>query len=65
MFRFKICQAMEVLASSLPKESQKLALEDNSTKVVTQRAAPLTSGCRIEGFVLVNKVSLIICKPKS
>ncbi|KMZ69428.1 Protein disulfide isomerase [Zostera marina] len=48
--------AMEVLASSLPKESQKLALEDNSTKVVTQRAAPLTSGCRIEGFVLVNKV---------
>lgn len=56
---------MEVLASSLPKESQKLALEDNSTKVVTQRAAPLTSGCRIEGFVLVNKVSLIICKPKS
>ncbi|CAL9041429.1 unnamed protein product [Musa banksii] len=50
--------AMETLVAPVPRESHKLALEDKSNKSVdtAKRPAPLTSGCRIEGFVRVKKV---------
>nr|CAD1819164.1 unnamed protein product [Ananas comosus var. bracteatus] len=50
--------AMEALVAPVPKESHKLALEDQSNKTAdsAKRPAPLTSGCRIEGFVRVKKV---------
>ncbi|RRT51780.1 hypothetical protein BHE74_00052225 [Ensete ventricosum] len=49
---------METLVAPVPRESHKLALEDKSNKSVdtAKRPAPLTSGCRIEGFVRVKKV---------
>lgn len=52
---------MEALVAPVPKESHKLALEDQSNKTVdsAKRPAPLTSGCRIEGFVRVKKVNSI------
>ncbi|RYR21282.1 hypothetical protein Ahy_B03g066575 isoform B [Arachis hypogaea] len=46
---------MESLVESLPKESQKLALEDKSN-VAEKRPAPSAGGCRIEGYVRVKKV---------
>ncbi|XP_072987814.1 protein disulfide isomerase-like 5-4 [Typha latifolia] len=50
--------AMETLVSPVPKEAHNLALEDKSNKTIdsAKRPAPLTSGCRIEGFVRVKKV---------
>ncbi|XP_017242028.1 protein disulfide isomerase-like 5-4 isoform X2 [Daucus carota subsp. sativus] len=47
---------MEELAASVSLESQKLALEDKSGKNPDKKPAPVTGGCRIEGFVLVKKV---------
>ncbi|CAN6452193.1 unnamed protein product [Victoria cruziana] len=53
-----LVQAMEALVSSIPKESNKLALEDRSNGTITavKRPAPSAAGCRIEGFVRVKKV---------
>ncbi|KAK1279697.1 Protein disulfide isomerase-like 5-4 [Acorus gramineus] len=53
-----IVAAMETYVAPVPKEHQKLALEDksNQTEVISKRPAPLTGGCRIEGFVRVKKV---------
>ena len=49
---------METLVASVPKESRMLAVEDKSAKSAdaAKRPAPMTSGCRIEGFVRVKKV---------
>lgn len=49
---------MESLVAPVTRESQKLALEDKSNQTIdtAKRPAPLTSGCRIEGFVRVKKV---------
>lgn len=47
---------MEELAASVSLESQKLALEDKSEKVSDKKRAPVTGGCRVEGFVRVKKV---------
>ncbi|KAE8732171.1 Protein disulfide isomerase-like 5-4 [Hibiscus syriacus] len=49
-----LVKAMEDLAASVPQENQRLALEDKSN--LTKLPAPLTGGCRIEGYVRVNKV---------
>ncbi|PIA31954.1 hypothetical protein AQUCO_04700075v1 [Aquilegia coerulea] len=49
---------MESLVAPIPKESDKLSIEnknDNTTDN-TKRPAPLTGGCRIEGFLRVKKV---------
>ncbi|KAA3471582.1 protein disulfide-isomerase 5-3 [Gossypium australe] len=48
-----LVKAMEELVSPTPLENQKLALEKN-------RPAPLTGGCRIEGYVRVKKVIITI-----
>ncbi|KAK1260138.1 Protein disulfide isomerase-like 5-4 [Acorus gramineus] len=50
--------AMETYVAPVPREHQKVALEDksNETQVISKRPAPLTGGCRIEGFVRVKKV---------
>ncbi|KAK1308423.1 Protein disulfide isomerase-like 5-4 [Acorus calamus] len=50
--------AMETYIAPVPREHQKVALEDksNKTQVISKRPAPLTGGCRIEGFVRVKKV---------
>ncbi|KAH7675661.1 COPII vesicle protein [Dioscorea alata] len=50
--------AMEALVRSLPTKSRTLELEDKSDHTVNavKRPAPLTSGCRIEGFVRVKRV---------
>lgn len=45
---------MENLVASIALESQRLALEDKSDDA--KRPAPVTGGCRIEGFVRVKKV---------
>ncbi|KAL4334464.1 hypothetical protein GQ457_07G013750 [Hibiscus cannabinus] len=49
-----LVKAMEDLVASVPRENQRLALEDKSN--ATKRPAPLTGGCRIEGYVRVKKV---------
>ncbi|KAK8507360.1 hypothetical protein V6N12_072626 [Hibiscus sabdariffa] len=49
-----LVKTMEDLVASIPRENQKLALEDKSN--VTKRPAPLTGGCRIGGYVRVKKV---------
>lgn len=49
-----LVKAMEDLVASIPRENQRLALEDKSN--ITKRPAPLTGGCRIEGYVRVKKV---------
>jgi hypothetical protein len=51
-------QTMEALVASIPLESKKLALEGKSENVSenAKRPAPLTGGCRIEGYVRVKKV---------
>ncbi|GMJ15943.1 PROTEIN DISULFIDE ISOMERASE 12, PDI-like 5-3, ARABIDOPSIS THALIANA PROTEIN DISULFIDE ISOMERASE 12 [Hibiscus trionum] len=49
-----LVKAMEDLVASVPRETQRLALEDKSN--ATKRPAPLTGGCRIEGYVRVKKV---------
>lgn len=50
--------AMETLAAPIPAEANKLALENKSDNTTdsTKRPAPVTGGCRIEGFVRVKKV---------
>ncbi|KAJ8483615.1 hypothetical protein OPV22_016100 [Ensete ventricosum] len=50
--------AMETLVASIPRYSSNMALADESNHSVetAKRPAPLTSGCRIEGFVRVKKV---------
>ncbi|XVE50563.1 hypothetical protein DITRI_Ditri01bG0172700 [Diplodiscus trichospermus] len=55
-----LVKMMESLVAPIPLENQRLALEDKSN--ATKRPAPLTGGCRIEGYVRVKKVpgSLII-----
>ncbi|KAK8579136.1 hypothetical protein V6N13_142356 [Hibiscus sabdariffa] len=49
-----LVKAMEDLVASVPRENQRLALEDKSN--ATKRPAPMTGGCRIEGYVRVKKV---------
>ncbi|XP_019702038.1 protein disulfide isomerase-like 5-4 isoform X3 [Elaeis guineensis] len=50
--------AMEILVAPVPREFHKQALDDKSGQTIdtSKRPAPLTSGCRIEGFVRVKKV---------
>ncbi|PQQ08244.1 protein disulfide-isomerase 5-3 [Prunus yedoensis var. nudiflora] len=53
-----LVKTMENLVAPIPVEAQKLALEgksDNGTDNA-KRPAPLTGGCRIEGYVRVKKV---------
>lgn len=45
---------METIVAAIPRDSHVPALEDKSNH--SKRPAPLTSGCRIEGFVRVKKV---------
>ncbi|PHU04455.1 hypothetical protein BC332_25277 [Capsicum chinense] len=49
---------MEDLIAPIKLESQMNTLDNSSTKLATglKRTAPITGGCRIEGFVCVNKV---------
>ncbi|KAK6946858.1 Thioredoxin domain [Dillenia turbinata] len=49
---------IETLVASIPMGSQKLALEDKSESLAggAKGPAPVTGGCRIEGFVRVKKV---------
>ncbi|XWS51923.1 hypothetical protein CRYUN_Cryun11dG0023600 [Craigia yunnanensis] len=49
-----LVKTMEELVAPIPLENQRLALEDKSN--ATKRPAPLTGGCRIEGYVRVKKV---------
>ena len=51
-------QTMETLVAPIPVESEKLALEGKSDNrgENAKRPAPLTGGCRIEGYVRVKKV---------
>ncbi|KAE8660734.1 Protein disulfide-isomerase 5-3 [Hibiscus syriacus] len=49
-----LVKMMEELATSIRQENQKLALEDKSS--VTKRPAPLTGGCRIEGYMRAKMV---------
>ncbi|KAG4112151.1 hypothetical protein ERO13_D13G145300v2 [Gossypium hirsutum] len=49
-----LVKTMEDLVDSIPQEDKKIALEDKSN--VTKRPAPLSGGCRIEGYVRVKKV---------
>ncbi|XP_057731093.1 protein disulfide-isomerase 5-4-like [Arachis stenosperma] len=52
-----LVKTMEKLVASLPAESQKLGLEDKSNGTeYRKRPAPLSGGCRIEGYVRVKKV---------
>ncbi|XP_062170072.1 protein disulfide-isomerase 5-4-like [Alnus glutinosa] len=53
-----LVKTMEALVASIPLESKKLALEGKSENVSenAKRPAPLTGGCRIEGYVRVKKV---------
>lgn len=51
---------MEGLVAPIPLESQKLSLGDNNGTENVKRPAPLTGGCRIEGYVRVKKVNLPI-----
>ncbi|KAK9155818.1 hypothetical protein Sjap_003298 [Stephania japonica] len=53
-----LVKAMEALIAPLPLESHRLALDNKSVNATdnAKRPAPLTGGCRIEGFVRVKKV---------
>lgn len=48
---------MEALVAPIALESQKLSLGDNNGTENVKRPAPLTGGCRIEGYVRVKKVT--------
>lgn len=51
-----VSQALEAIVASMPLESGKRTPSvDKSTETV-KRPAPLTGGCRVEGFVRVKKV---------
>lgn len=54
---------METYVANIPKEAHVLALEDKSNRTVdpAKRPAPMTGGCRIEGFVRVKKVNELLC----
>lgn len=54
-----LLQTMEEMIAPIPVESQRLAIEGKSDNVTenTKRPAPVTGGCRIEGYVRVKKVS--------
>ncbi|XWS11189.1 hypothetical protein CRYUN_Cryun38cG0062600 [Craigia yunnanensis] len=49
-----LIETMEGLVAPIPLENQKLGLDDKSN--ATKRPAPLTGGCRMEGYVRVKKV---------
>ncbi|PRQ31652.1 putative thioredoxin-like, endoplasmic reticulum vesicle transporter [Rosa chinensis] len=51
-----LVKTMEALVAPIPLESQKLALGGNNETENAKRPAPLTGGCRIEGYVRVKKV---------
>lgn len=53
-----LISAMEALVASIPRQPHMLAVEDKSNHSANpaKRPAPLTSGCRVEGFVRVKKV---------
>lgn len=51
-----LVKTMEALVAPIPLESQKLSLGDNNGTENVKRPAPLTGGCRIEGYVRVKKV---------
>ncbi|XP_068337474.1 protein disulfide-isomerase 5-4-like [Pyrus communis] len=53
-----LVEKMESLVASIPVDSEKLALEGKSDNrgENAKRPAPLTGGCRIEGYVRVKKV---------
>ncbi|XP_009358122.2 protein disulfide-isomerase 5-3 [Pyrus x bretschneideri] len=53
-----LVKTMEALVAPIPVESEKLSLEDKSDNrgENAKRPAPLTGGCRIEGYVRVKKV---------
>lgn len=53
-----LVKTMEALVAAIPVESQKPALEGKSANMSqnAKRPAPLTGGCRIEGYVRVKKV---------
>ncbi|KAK9133511.1 hypothetical protein Scep_013039 [Stephania cephalantha] len=53
-----LVKAMEALVAPLPLESRGLTLDNKSANATdnAKRPAPLTGGCRIEGFVHVKKV---------
>lgn len=55
---FHTLQTMEDLVAPIPLESQRLALDGKveNSKENAKRPAPLTGGCRIEGYVRVKKV---------
>lgn len=55
--KFASLQTMEALVAPIPLESQKLSLGDNNGTENVKRPAPLTGGCRIEGYVRVKKVT--------
>ncbi|KAM5585724.1 protein disulfide-isomerase 5-3 [Rosa sericea] len=51
-----LVKTMEALVAPIPLESEKLALGGNNETENAKRPAPLTGGCRIEGYVRVKKV---------
>lgn len=53
-----LLQMMEDLIAPIKLESQMITSDNTSTKLATdlKRPAPVTGGCRIEGFVRVKKV---------
>ncbi|KAK9938405.1 hypothetical protein M0R45_015146 [Rubus argutus] len=51
-----LVKTMEALVAPIPLESQKRSLGDNNGTENVKRPAPLTGGCRIEGYVRVKKV---------
>ena len=52
---------METLVAPIPRYSSNMVLADESNHSVetAKLPAPLTSGCRIEGFVRVKKVNTL------
>lgn len=59
---FILLQMMEDLVAPIKLESQMITSDNSSTKLATgmKRPAPVTGGCRIEGFVRVKKVRKLL-----
>lgn len=59
---FILLQMMEDLVAPIKLDSQTITSDNSSTKLETglKRPAPVTGGCRIEGFVRVKKVSKLL-----
>lgn len=56
-----LLQMMEDLVAPIKLESQMITSDNSSTKLATvKRPAPVTGGCRIEGFVRVKKVCKLL-----